>query len=77
MTFTEYPEADIRTHRWIAKWSGRLGVLVGIVGVGYGQYIDDTAYTTFAIAAAALIYTSALGVKVQAIEWQLEVGNSD
>jgi len=77
MTYTEYPEADISTHRWIAKWSGRLAFLVGIAGVGYGQYIDDTGYTTFAIAAAALIYASALGVKMQALEWQLEVDDCD
>jgi len=74
MTYTDYPQTDIETHRSIAKWNSRIAAVILVVGVWYTISVaSDPQLTGIATAAAAgLTYASANSMKLQALRWEIE-----
>ena len=74
MTFTDNAEADIETHREIAKWNriGGIGFLLG--GLGYASLFADNPElaAVTAVGIAAVCYGAANSMSIQALRWEIE-----
>ena len=71
MAYTDYPEVDIKTHRSIAKWQGRLAALFFFGGLLATQ-THDIASGSLVVAVGAIAWAGANSYRVQALQWELE-----
>lgn len=78
MAYTDYPENDIRTHRSIAKWNRRLAYPIMAGGCFYyARYESEPWVLAIVFAVTALVLVSAYGMRIQALEWELEELKND
>ena len=74
MTYTDYPKADIETHRSVAKWNKRVGGAVLLMGLYYSARMaaDPQLAITATVAISALALSSANGLRLKALRWEIE-----
>ena len=73
MTYTSFPKVDIKTHRSIARWNKRISVLVFVAGTLYVPTAESPSFAAIAtVAIAGMIYSAALSMRLQALEWQIQ-----
>jgi len=70
--FTDSPEADIQTHRWMATWGDRAGIVIFFLGVWAAQRSPDVEAVGI-LSLAALIYAGSNRLRQQALQWELQL----
>lgn len=71
--FTNHPRVDISTHRSRAKSTQRLGLLVFALGIVVGVLQLSPWFAIAGFAFWALSTLSAYGLRLQALEWEVEL----
>ena len=69
---TDDPIADIKTHRWIAKWNKRFAAVVFAVGIIYGTSVDSLELVAILIGISAFMFAIAQSLEIEALEWYIE-----
>jgi len=74
MAITDYPKADIETHRSIAKWNRRIALVVLVGGLWYSsaEAANPELAALSAVAISAMAYAAATSMRLQALEWEIE-----
>ena len=76
--FTDYPRYDIRGHRFIARWNRRTALVVFFGGLWYASTTSEPAVpAAFALALAASCYAASNGMRLEALEWELQLERED
>lgn len=73
--FSDHPEADIKTHRQLAKGGRLIAALLFFTGSYLAtkpEYSPELAITS-GTAFAAIAYASANGLSMQALRWELQL----
>jgi hypothetical protein len=75
MSFTEYPEADIETHRWVARWTRIIAIMAvaGTLVVDLFVFPVSTAEFFIVLVIHVLGIWAAGRMDFQADEWEAEL----
>lgn len=70
---TDYPRRDIETHRHIAKWNARFAGAVAFGSIFVASTGSLKVPLSLVLAIAALMYASALSMRIQALRWETQL----
>ena len=76
VAFTDSPRVDIKTHRWLATTTKWMSIVVLLVGLWNVQAVAHQ-NGEMLIAIAAFIYVNAIGLELQALQWEMEMEGID
>ena len=74
MSYTDYPQIDVDTHRKLASINDKLSFGVLLIGLYYATQLaaDQSLGIVASIAAFAAVQVTSIGLKLQALRWEIE-----